>query len=122
MLRIGYLLMLSCVLMLVTTSAVKACDKLAKIEHIAKSSCEKELNHKNKKSCFDNDHNGVNNCAGHCKHSLCHCPTSVNPTVFYTENDVSLNHFDLTVTNLLAYIQFIPKAVYLSIWQPPKIS
>jgi len=75
------------------------------------------------KSCCDsNNEDGDNDCNGDCNDKNCHCPISVNVPIPANNIVVSLTPLIYVESNTWAYVQSIPKAVYLSIWQPPKIS
>ncbi|MCB9261171.1 MAG: hypothetical protein H6607_02190 [Flavobacteriales bacterium] len=90
-----------------------------------KMSCSKSNNDHDseKKSCCDSsDENGDNDCNGKCNDKNCHCPVSVNIPIPVNNLVVSLNPLIYVESNTWAYVQSIPKDVYLPIWQPPKIS
>lgn len=110
------ILILFLLLLFVPTSTVFACRNISDKEITEKASCSKEENQSEKKSCCDNG------CNGACDNSSCHCPTSVNTTVSLTTFQLKLNNNFKLLSNDWAYLQHVPKAVYLSIWQPPKIS
>ena len=81
-----------------------------------------EDNTSEKKSCCDNDEKEDDGCGGACENTSCHCPSTVNIPVFYDDFELrNTNNFTL-LANDRAYVQHVPKAVYLSIWQPPKKS
>ncbi len=89
-------------------------------------SCSKSLNDHDseKKSCCNsNDEDSENNdCVGNCNNNSCHCPTNIHIPVFTIFVNIDLKPLISTEVKGWAYIQSIPQSVYLSIWQPPKIS
>lgn len=116
------ILILLLLLLLIPTSTVFACGDSTNKENTEKSSCSKENDQSEKKSCCDKNEKDDDGCGGNCDNSSCHCPISVNAPVF-------LNNFNLQFTtnfyflgNDCTYVQHNPKAIYYSIWQPPKIS
>jgi len=107
-------------LLVIPTSTVFACEKTSETE---KTSCENQDDHSEKKSCCDNHEKDDNGCNGACDNSSCHCPSSANSIViFFKDFQLELNNNFKLLVNEWTYIQNKPKAVYLSIWQPPKIS
>ncbi|VXA92427.1 hypothetical protein [Maribacter litoralis] len=119
--NITHILVLSIMLLVIPTNAAFACGKSTEKEKTEKSSCSKEHRETKNKSCCDKENND-NGCDGACDHPACHCPTSVNTTVFYKSLKVQLNNNYKPLNIDWTYVQHFPKAVYLSIWQPPKIS
>jgi hypothetical protein len=87
-----------------------------------KISCSKEDNHSEKKSCCDNEKKDNDGCGGACDNVSCNCLSTVNIPVSVNDFELSNSYKFTLLVNDWAYIQYIPKAVYLSIWQPPKIS
>lgn len=82
-------------------------------------------NHSNKKACCNADENqnsDKNGCEGNCNHSTCHCPVSVNVTLLVYRFEFSIKKNYILKEYEWAYIHQIPNSVYLTIWQPPKIS
>nr|WP_321222463.1 hypothetical protein [uncultured Psychroserpens sp.] len=119
------ILILFLILLVIPTSTVFACEKSSEIEKTVKTektSCSKQDNKTEKKSCCDKDNKENDGCGGTCDNSSCHCPTSVNTSVSLTTFQLKLNNNFKLLVNEWTYIQNKPKAVYLSIWQPPKIS
>lgn len=116
------ILILLLILLVIPTSTVFACGKFSEKEKTEKSSCKKQDDKTEKKSCCDKDNKENDSCGGTCDNSSCHCPSSVNSTVSFKDLQLELfNNFKLLV-NEWTYVQNKPKAVYFSIWQPPKIS
>ena len=110
------------ILLVIPTSTVFACGNSSEKEKTEKVSCEKQDQHSEKKSCCDKGEKDDDGCGGDCDNTSCHCPSSVNSTVSFKDFQLELsNNFKLLV-NEWNYVQNKPKAVYLSIWQPPKIS
>jgi hypothetical protein len=110
------------ILLIIPTSTVFACGNTSGKEKIEKSSCSKEDSPSEKKSCCDNHEKDDNGCNGACNSTSCHCPSTVNIPVFFDDFQLSnANNFKL-LNNDWTYAQHNPKAVYLSISQPPKIS
>jgi hypothetical protein len=117
-----HILILVLMLLVIPTSSVFACEKSSEKEKTEKTSCSKEDNQTEKKSCCENQEKDDNGCNGACDNSSCHCPSSVNIPVFFNDFQLSnTNNLNL-LNNDWTYVQHNPKAVYLSIWQPPKIS
>ena len=116
------ILILFLLLLVIPTSTVFACGSSSEKEKTEQSTCKKQDDKTEKKSCCDKGNKENDGCGGTCDNSSCHCPSSVNIPVFF--NDLQLSK--TTNLNLLnndwIYVQHNPKAVYLSIWQPPKIS
>ena len=111
-------------LIVIPTSKAMACGNSSKKPDIQQTSC----NHKNekkseKKSCCNSEKKGDNHdCKGDCNNTNCHCPISTNVPL-------PVNNFIHFFTTLIVaedtnwdYVQNRPISVYLSIWQPPKIS
>tara|TARA_R110001592_G_scaffold62406_4_gene191028 strand:- start:4727 stop:5080 length:354 start_codon:yes stop_codon:yes gene_type:complete len=104
-------------LLVISTSAVLAYGNSSKKEITEKNSCSKEDTHSEKKSCCEKDDN---DCSGACDNTFCHCPSAVNIPVFTNDLQLSNTKNCMFSVNDWAYVQHIPNAVYLSIWQPPK--
>jgi hypothetical protein len=116
------ILILFFILLVIPTSTVLACGNLSEKQQTHKTSCPKEDNHFEKKLCCDNDEKDDDACGGECDNTSCHNPSTINIPVSFNDFEFSdSNNFTLLV-NDCAYLQHLPKAVYLSIWQPPKIS
>lgn len=116
------ILILFFMLLVIPTSAVFACGNTSDKEKTEKISCLKEDNHPEKKSCCDKGEKDDDGCGGACDNTSCHCPSVLNISVSFNDFELSnSNNFKLLV-NEWAYVQNKPKAVYLPIWQPPKIS
>ena len=102
-------------------SSVFACETPTEKEKTEKSCCSKAEKQAEKKSCCDNESDD-NGCNGDCGHSSCQCPTSINTSVTFKNFQLKFNN-NIQYSNIgWAYIQHVPKPVYLSIWLPPKIS
>ncbi|SDF53216.1 hypothetical protein [Cellulophaga baltica] len=117
-----HILLLFLMLLVIPTSSVFACGKSSEKEKTEKTSCSKEDNQTEKKSCCDNQENDDDGCGGACDNTSCHCPSSVNSTVSFKDVLLELNNNFKLLANEWTYVQNKPKAVYFSIWQPPKIS
>lgn len=116
------ILILFLILLVIPTSTVFACGKTSEKDKTEKVSCSKEDNHSEKKSCCDNGEKDHDGCGGTCGNTSCHCPIVINISVLFNDFELSnSNNFKLLV-NDWTYVKNKPKAVYLSIWQPPKIS
>lgn len=109
-------------LFVIPTSNAFACGNSTKKADTEQTSCEHKNQDTEKKSCCDSESEDEKGCNGSCNNSNCHCPVSVN-IPFPVKN------FEVTSTSNLkliklnwTYVQNAPKPVYLSIWQPPKIS
>lgn len=117
-----HILILFLVLIFIPINTVLACGISSDKEKMEKISYSKEASHSDKKSCCDNDNKFDNDCGRNCDNNSCHCSSTVNIPVFFNDFELS-NANNLTLLfNDWAYVQHFPKAVYLSIWQPPKIS
>jgi len=109
-------------LLAIPTSTVLACGNSSEKEKIETTSCSKQDNHFEKKSCCEKGEKEDNGRGRTCNNKSCHFPSSVNIPVFY--NDFKLNYTNnfTLLDKDWAYVQHTPKTVYLPIWQPPKIS
>lgn len=116
------ILILFLMLLVIPTSTVLGCGNTSDREKTEKTSCSKKDNHSEKTSCCDNDNKDDNGCNGACDYSSCHCPSTVNIPAFLDEFQLSNATNLKLLNNDWTYVQHNPKAVYLSIWQPPKIS
>lgn len=116
------ILILFLILLVIPTSTVFACVKTSEKEKTEKTSCSKEVSQFEKKSCCDNHKKEDKGCNGGCDTSSCHCPTTINIPVFFNDFLLSNTNNLKLLNNNWTYVQHYPKAVYLSIWQPPKIS
>ncbi|MDL5512044.1 hypothetical protein QSE00_09485 [Arenibacter sp. M-2] len=109
-------------LLFLATSNVRACSTTVekpKSENL--DACSSDT-HTEDKSCCDSETDKEDEgCRGTCNHNLCHCPVVVNTPVFFNGFEVKFSNFNTELENNLAYIQQIPKLVYLPIWQRPKI-
>ncbi len=87
-----------------------------------KTSCSKQDNYPDDKLCCDNGDNHDVGGGVNCENTACHYPCIINMPVFTNDFESSnINNFILLL-NHGTYVHHIPKAVYLSIWQPPEIS
>ena len=109
-------------LVFLSTSNVWACGtskEKSKSENI--DSCSMD-GHSEDKSCCDSESDKEDEgCSGSCSHILCHCPVVVNTPVYLNGFEVKFSNINTELENDWAYIQQIPKLVYLPIWQRPKI-
>ena len=118
----AHILILFLMLLVIPTGTVFACGNSSEKKKMEKISHSKEDGHSNEKSCCDKGEKDDDGCGGACDNTSCHCPNTINnPVVFIDFKLSNTNNFTLLV-NEWTYIQQIPKSVYLSIWQPPKIS
>lgn len=109
-------------LLVISTNTVFACGNSLEKDKTEKASCSKEDNHSEKKSCCNNGEKDYDGCSGACNSTSCHCPSIINFCVSFNNFELSnSNNFKLLV-NQWTYVQNKPKAIYLFIWQPPKIS
>jgi hypothetical protein len=116
------ILILFLMLLVIPTSTVFACGNSSEKEKTEKTSCSKVDNHSGGKSCCDNHEKDDDGCGGACDNTSCHCPSTVNIPVFINDFELlNTNNFTVLVKDW-TYFQHIPKTVYHSIWQPPKIS
>ena len=109
-------------LLVIPTSEAFACGSSSKKAETEQTSCEHSENETEKKSCCDSDSEDDNGCNGGCNNSNCHCPVTINIPI--PSNILVYNltpNLSLIKLNW-SYVQNAPKPVYLSIWQPPKIS
>lgn len=115
------ILILFLLLLVLPTSTVLACGNSSEREKTEEPSCSKQDNHSEKKSCC-NKGGGDHGCNGACDNTSCHCPSSIHIPAFFSDFEVSSSTNFMLLDNDWAYVQHLPLAVYLSIWQPPKIS
>lgn len=118
----AHILILLLILLVIPASTVLACGNSSEKEKTEKTSCSKEDSHAEKMSCCDTGEKGDDGCVGNCGHASCHCPSSVNIPVVSNNFELSNTNNFSHLVNDWTYVQHNPKAVYLSIWQPPKIS
>lgn len=116
-----HILILIIMLLVIPTSTVFACGNSSVKHKTEKMSCSKQDNKTEKKSCCDIGQKDDDGCSGDCNNTSCHCPSVVNISVLFNDFEVSnSNNFKL-LANEWTYLQHNPKAIYLPIWQPPKI-
>ena len=116
------ILILFLVLLVIPTNTFFACGNSSNKEKTKKTSCSKVDSQYEKNLCCDNHKEDDGGCNGGCDNISCHCPTTINiPVVIYYFQLSNTNHVNLLNIDW-PYVQHNPKAVYLSIWQPPKIS
>ena len=116
------ILILFLILLVIPISTVFECANSYNKEKTKKTSCSKVDSQSKKNLCCDNHKKDEDDCNGSCDNIFCHCPTTINiPVVFYYFQLSNTNHVNL-LNNEWTYVQQNPKAVYLSIWHPPKIS
>ena len=114
---------LTFLLFLLPTSNLLACGNSSKKADIEQTSCNHRNNKTEKKSCCDSKTDDKeNDCNGGCKNTTCHCPISVNIPIPASSFSIQSSPLVLVEKTNWAFIQNAPKPVYLSIWQPPKIS
>lgn len=106
-------------LLVIPTSTIKACDSSTKVEN---SSCTMEDMNDNEKSCCDNHKKDDDGCDGKCNNVNCHCPSTISTSIFYSNFELSIQNNDIIHGSDWIFVQHFPKAIYLSIWQLPKIS
>lgn len=114
---------LTFLLFMLPTSNALACGNSSTKANTEKSCCKNNDKHTEKKSCCDSKTGDKeNHCNGGCKNTNCHCPVSVNIPIL--ASNFSIQSTPLVIVEKInwAFIQNAPKPVYLSIWQPPKIS
>tara|TARA_R110001592_G_scaffold337033_1_gene622972 strand:- start:6858 stop:7217 length:360 start_codon:yes stop_codon:yes gene_type:complete len=107
------------ILLVITTSTVFAFENPSSEE---KTSSSKENSHSEKESCCDNHQKDDDGFNGTCDNSYCHWTTPINIPVFFDDYQLSSTNNLNLLKNYWTYVQHNPEAVYLSIWQPPKIS
>lgn len=104
-------------LLAVPTSAALACGNNAETEKTEEtSSCQQA-----KKGCCGNNQDESEDCGGACGNDACHCPVSINIPLFLNDLTSSIQVDFNRVNSMCTYVLHLPKAVYLSIWLPPKI-
>jgi hypothetical protein len=116
------ILILFLMLLVIPTSTVFACGNTSDKEKTGKTSCSKEDNQSEKKSCCDNHEKDDNGCNGACDNTSCHFPSTINMPIFFDDFKLSNTNNLKLLNNDWMSVQHNPKAVYLSIWQPPEIS
>jgi hypothetical protein len=103
----------------IPTSTVLACSSESKEVVSEQGTCETKSDKETKSCC---SRHTENDCKGGCNNTDCNCPVVVNLPMLVGDFAVRLTpNFKLIKLNW-AYVQNAPKPVYLSIWQPPKIS
>jgi len=113
---------LTFLLLVIPTSNAFACENSTKKADTEQNSCEHNNQNTQKKSCCDSDSKDGNDCDGGCNNTDCNCPVSVNIPIPVNNLVINLTP-DLRLVKIdWTYVQNAPKPVYLSIWQPPKIS
>jgi len=117
--NITHILFLFLIFLVIPTSTILACENSSDKAEVVSTSCSKQDDHSEKKSCCDS---GDESCDGFCNNNSCHCPVSVNTPIFKNNYQSKLNNNFKLLDNNWAYVQLIPKAVYISIWLPPNIS
>jgi hypothetical protein len=100
---------------------VMACGSSIEKSKTEKTSCSKEDHPTENKSCCGTDEESDHDCSGNCSHSSCHCASIVSVAFIMDHFELFNKSNYLLLNNKWAYVQYIPKAVYLSIWQPPKL-
>lgn len=97
----------------------------------SESCCKKEgQKEKGENSCSDNETENSNpcnekkDCGGDCGNKGCHCPTTFSTAQLIVSLPIkfALSNFCPPKKAAWYYLNKIPKAVYLAIWLPPKIS
>ncbi|MBJ7882614.1 hypothetical protein [Gelidibacter salicanalis] len=118
----NYIIALSILLLVFSTSTVWASENSSKTHHTENHICSSQDTAPEKKSSCDNDHIGDKGCGGSCSSKYCHFSSSVS-IPFYIEDAEQAN---LTYKYVLKIdhtcVQNTPKKISLSIWQPPEIS
>lgn len=109
-------------LLVIPTSSALACGSVSDKDKMEQTACNKDDNTSKKIACCSTDSDADKSCAGSCDSASCHCPSTPNTPVFSNVFYIThANHYQILV-NDWAYVQPAPRAVYLSIWQLPKIS
>lgn len=116
------ILFLFLILLVISTNTVFACGKTSEKEKTEKTSCSKEDSQFEKKSCCNNHKNEDKGCNRDCDDGSCHCLTTINVPVIFEDFLLSNTNNLKLLNNNWTFDQHYSKAVYLSIWQPPKIS
>lgn len=115
------IILLFFVLVLPTNTAL-ACGNASDKDNIEQMTCSKDDNTSKKMSCCNTDNDANNGCGGSCDSPSCHCPSTMNVPVFLNVFYASYINHHQVMLNDWAYVQPAPRAVYLAIWQLPKIS
>lgn len=114
-------LFLFLLLLVIPTAEVFACGDSTKKETTS-CSMDDESNDEDM-SCCDAEEKDQDDCNGACGDSSCHCPTTISLVSFlFNDSNFSNSNIFIFTENNWTYVQYIQKTVYLSLWQPPKIS
>jgi hypothetical protein len=95
-----------------------ACGNSTEKNKTEMTSCSTEDSHSENKSCCGIDEDNDRDC---CSHSSCHCASIMSVAFIMNRFELFNKSNYLLLNNKWTYVQYIPKAVYLSIWQPPKL-
>ena len=109
-------------LLVIPTSTILACMNSTEKGKTEKTSWSKEDRHSEKELCCTNDDKAEDGCSGTCDNSSCHCPNPINIPIYIAESQLSSTDNFTPWQIDWTFVQHFPKAVYLSIWQLPKIS
>lgn len=100
---------------------VMACGNSIEKSKTEKTSCSKEDHPTENKSCCGTDEESDHDCSGNCSHSSCHCASMISVAFLVNNFEIKNKSYYLLSDNKWIYVQYIPKSVHLSIWQPPKL-
>ncbi len=117
----SYTWLLFLCLLVLPMGAAWACGNASKKDATEKMSCSKEDSSQKATSCCASGDTDSKRCDGNCGHASCHCPVSVHTTVAFYVPSWYVSHSQTYVQREWNYVSNIPKSIYFSIWQPPKI-
>ena len=109
-------------LLVLPSSTVLACQNASENERAEEIICFNGDWNSEIKLCCENNQEGDDGNEGTCDNSSCHCLRTVNISVLFHALESSNRNVFIRLSDQRIYVQHLPKAVYLSIWQPPKIS
>lgn len=117
------ILLILVALLVFPSNAILAIGNRGEKHSIEKSCCCNTSSSTGEKSCCSSsdENQEKNNCGSNCGDNSCHCPIPICIPLF-VENTVFSTRKLFATPNLgWMYLQSIPKAISISIWQPPKI-
>ena len=117
-----HILILLLIVLVVPTRMAFACENTTETIKTEEKACAKEEQHSEKRACCAAMEKNEEGCNGACKNTSCHCPNSVNISFSQVDFETSEANPIMLLEKDWSYLQHNPKAVFLSIWQPPKIS
>lgn len=106
----------------IPTNSALACGNTSDKDKMEQMDYSKDDSTSTKMSCCSTDSDTYNGCGGFCDNASCHCPSTTNSPVYLNVFFASHSIHHKVMMNDWAYVPPAPRAVYLAIWQLPKIS